>query len=101
MDPASPPAPAGRRTNLDAECLRCGAFNVAENRICGACGASLPLVYDEEGNVFEWERGSSPAGRPFTPYRVDPRKTGWFLRAGVLLFALGVAALIILRGARP
>jgi len=89
------------RKNLDVECLRCGAFNVVENRICGACGASLPLVYDEDGEVFRLEGGVSPAGRPFTPYRINPRKTAWVLRGLVLLFALGVAFFIILKGARP
>lgn len=46
--------PAANRKNLDTECLRCGAFNIPENHICGRCGASLPLVYDEEGKVFSW-----------------------------------------------
>ncbi len=41
--------------NLDVKCLRCGAMNIPENKICGRCGASLPLVYDEEGKVFDWK----------------------------------------------
>ncbi len=93
-----PPAPA--RKNLDVECLRCGVFNVTENRFCGNCGASLPLIYDEEGKVFHLEAGVSPGGRAFTPYRINPRKMGWALRAGVLLFALGVAFFIMIKGAR-
>ena len=94
-----PPIP--KRKNLDVECLRCGAFNVVENKFCGACGASLPVVYDEDGNVFQQETGLSPGGRTFTPYRISPYKAGWILRAGVLLFALATAFFIILKGHAP
>jgi hypothetical protein len=94
-----PPIP--KRKNLDVECLRCGAFNVAENKFCGSCGASLPLVFDEDGNVFQQESGLSPGGRAFVPYRISPQKTGWILRAGVLLFAMAVAFFIIIKGHQP
>ena len=31
------------------DCLRCGAKNILVNHICGACGANLPRIFDEEG----------------------------------------------------
>jgi hypothetical protein len=43
------------RKSHDIECLRCGAYNIPENKNCGRCGASLPLVYDDEGKVFNWK----------------------------------------------
>jgi ribosomal protein L40E len=45
---------ARKRKNLDVECLKCGAFNIPENRVCGRCGASLPVVFDEEGKILNW-----------------------------------------------
>ena len=85
----------------DVKCLRCGAFNIPDNKICGRCGASLPLVYDEEGNVSSWERqervqrllrqGRQPG------FRVSPDATRWFLRALVILGALLVAWWILHR----
>ncbi|MGH7739610.1 MAG: hypothetical protein ACREL1_05635 [bacterium] len=97
--PTIPP----RRKNLDVECLRCGAYNLAENKICGQCGANLPLVYDEDGNVARLSVGLIPAsrGRASTPYRISPWKTAWLLRAGVLLFALAVAGFIIFQEQQP
>jgi len=85
--------------NLDVKCLRCGAMNIPENHICGRCGASLPLVYDEEGKVFQWEtdsylkvmlkrRQKDPAKRP------DQMR--WVLRFAVLLAAF-LFALYIMR----
>lgn len=83
---------------MDVECLRCGAMNIPENKICGRCGASLPLVYDEEGKVFDWKKdpyyqavfkkggmGKGPA--------VD--RVRWLLRAGILLVALLIAFYIL------
>jgi hypothetical protein len=43
---------------MDIKCLSCGAYNIPENLICGACGANLPLIYDREGKVFNWESDS-------------------------------------------
>ena len=47
----------------DLTCLRCGAGNIPENHVCGRCGASLPVVYDEEGKVFNWRDHPSRPGR--------------------------------------
>lgn len=87
--------PAENRKNLDVECLKCGAFNIPENQVCGRCGASLPLIYDEEGKVFNWREDSHYAalvGRdPQKRSRVRPEQTRWILRVGLILFALFVA----------
>jgi hypothetical protein len=87
------------RKNMDVECLRCGVFNLAENVICGRCGASLPLVYDSEGGVFGWGEGVSPSGRPLIDFsvskKITPEKVRWYLRAAILFFALGLAFLIL------
>ncbi len=42
----------------DVKCLGCQAANIPENVICGACGASLPVVYDKDGRVFRFETDS-------------------------------------------
>ena len=95
------PAPERARHALtgDVKCLRCGAMNLPENHICGRCGANLPLVYDEEGKVTDWKRDpyyqsvfKKQGGAP----PLDPQKVRWFLRIGVILFAV-FAALCILR----
>ena len=96
------PAEAPRKKNLDVECLRCGAFNLAENVVCGACGASLPLVYDSEGEVFSWGNGVSPSGRPLADIspsrRLTPEKVRWILRGAILFFALAIAFVILRAG---
>jgi hypothetical protein len=38
--------------------MDCRAANIPENIICGACGASLPVVYDKDGRVFRFETDS-------------------------------------------
>ena len=48
-----------RGTSLVA-CLECGANNIVANKICGACGANLPRILDDEGQP-----------RQATPQRVD------------------------------
>ncbi len=92
-------APPEHRRNYDVDCLRCGVRNIPENKVCGHCGASLPLVYDSEGKVFDprdlsqrWEavqKGSRP--------RMSPQATGWILRMGVILFAILMAIWIMHR----
>jgi hypothetical protein len=42
----------------DVKCLECGSFNLPENVVCGACGASLPVIFDREGRVFRFETDS-------------------------------------------
>src|SRR5258708_4343973 len=91
--------PAENRKNFDIQCLKCGAMNIVENRVCGRCGANLPVVYDEAGNLFRWNEAqgyeevmkTKPATRP-GPHLI---RTGWILRFGVILFSLLVAWLIL------
>ncbi|HXL73535.1 MAG TPA: hypothetical protein VN963_07930 [bacterium] len=92
--PDSPVSP--RRKNTDVKCLKCGAFNIHENRICGRCGANLPVIYDETGQVFRWEEAQGYEALVKKPEpkgsRTSVNKTRWILRAliliGALLFAL-------------
>lgn len=84
--------------NLDVKCLRCGAMNIPENHICGHCGASLPLVYDEEGKVFDWEKDSYLANAMIKKVRNPARRpgqVGWFLRVLILLAAFFFAWFIM------
>ena len=88
------------RTSLDQECLRCGAMNIPENRICGGCGASLPLVYDSEGKLFNWRDDprmerflKMGADRPF----LTPVQAGWVVRGSLILLALLFAFYILHR----
>jgi ribosomal protein L40E len=84
--------------NTDVECLRCGAMNITENKICGRCGASLPLVYDEEGKVFDWKQDPyyqavyKKGGQGRLP-RVN--QVRWIMRLGVLLTAILIAIYIL------
>jgi len=53
------------------ECLECGKKNVSDNKICGYCGANLPLVYDRRGRAVRHHGGPpkirvSPYVRAFT-----------------------------------
>jgi len=90
MDELAPPA---RSRSSDIKCLRCGAFNIPENHVCGQCGASLPLVYDEEGNVLNlredprFQKLLNARARP----KMSPMAMGWILRFGVIFFALLLA----------
>ena len=82
----------------DIKCLRCGAMNVPENHVCGRCGANLPLIYDEEGQVFDRRREELKAMlEPVTRRRMNPQSTAWVLRIGVILFALFMAFWIMHR----
>ncbi len=86
------------RRNNDVECLRCGAMNIPDNKICGRCGANLPLVYDEEGNVFQLKDRLETriSGKPgFRGARFSPNNARWVLRFCVILFALLLALLIM------
>jgi ribosomal protein L40E len=82
---------SSRRKNNDVKCLKCGAFNIHENRICGRCGANLPIIYDEQGQVFRWEEAQgyeSLVKKPVAGPRVSVGKTRWILRALILVIAL-------------
>ncbi len=81
-----------RRKNTDVKCLKCGAFNIHENRICGRCGANLPVIYDEAGQVFRWEEAQGYEALVKKPEPKENRtsvgKTRWILRALILIIAL-------------
>lgn len=84
--------------NLDVKCLRCGAMNISENHICGRCGASLPLVYDEEGKVFDWKEDSyykAILKRQTRDSSRNPEQVRWLLRFAILLAAFLVALYIM------
>jgi hypothetical protein len=92
--------PALHAKNYDVKCLRCGAMNIPDNHICGACGASLPLVYDRDGNYMLGPRDPNLALRPArAPARplVSPARAGWILRVGIILFAVAAAFVIMHR----
>ncbi len=65
--------PENNRKNLDIKCLKCGAFNILENHICGRCGANLPLVFDSEGNISSLK--DEPVRLSAAP-RLFPRPAG-------------------------
>ena len=92
-------APSRPKTH-DIECLRCGAFNLPENRVCGRCGASLPVVYDPEGRIFNWREAQGFDELMGVETRrhkgLSPVQVGWLLRGAALLAAL-LAAFFILR----
>ncbi|SRR5665213_162646 len=80
------------RKNTDIKCLKCGAFNIHDNRICGRCGANLPVIYDEKGQVFRWEDAQ---GYEALVKKPEPKEslasvgnTRWILRAVILIIAL-------------
>jgi hypothetical protein len=86
--------------SYDAKCLRCGAMNIPENHVCGNCGASLPLVYDRDGNYTLGPRNPEAASRlKLVPLRrpISPGQAGWFLRVGIILFAIVVAYILMHR----
>ena len=81
--------------NMDVHCLRCGAYNIAENHICGRCGASLPLVYDEEGKVFSLRQRSLDRGRLVRKKTDRVSTVRWAMRMAVVVVALYIAYLIL------
>ena len=89
-----------RRKNTDVQCLKCGVFNIVDNRVCGKCGANLPIVYDEKGQVFRWEEAQGYEALVKKPEPRGPRasvnKTRWILRGMVLFFAV-LFALYLMR----
>ncbi len=93
--PSGPlPIPSRRPRSMDVECFRCGAFNLPENKVCGRCGANLPLIYDEAGKVMNWTEDpyfKSVVGRPKGAFRSSPQSTRMFLRYGVIFVALVIA----------
>jgi hypothetical protein len=85
--------------NLDVKCLRCGVMNIPENKICGRCGANLPLVYDEEGKVFNWTEDpyyKAVFKKTVSQRSPNPNQVRWLLRFIILLAAF-LFALYIMR----
>jgi len=92
----SPEVPSSPRSKefrtADVKCLSCGAYNIPENKICGACGANLPLVYGKDGKVFHWE-SDSPYWEALHPSKKKGglgvgTPSGWTLRVAVVLLAV-------------
>ena len=89
------PKPTREPKNYDLKCLDCGAFNIPENLVCGACGASLPVVYDKNGKVFHWE-SDSPYFAAFEKRRAEGAPAAPM--TSVLSMILAVLAAIGLMG---
>jgi hypothetical protein len=90
--------PMPEHLNADLKCLQCGAMNIQENRVCGRCGANLPLVYDAEGkpcNILDDSRRYSTMTGESRRLRGDSVR--WLGRFGVILFALFIAYWILTR----
>ena len=86
--------------NYDAKCLRCGVMNIPENRICGSCGASLPLNYDRDGNFMMGPHDPDLSLRLKHgpgPRTISPGRVSWFLRFGIIFFAVAVAYVLMHR----
>jgi hypothetical protein len=79
----------------DIECLKCGAFNIPENHVCGRCGANLPIVYDEEGNIFSWKGHQRWDETRNQGARRSTLSMGWIFRFALILFAVFLAFWII------
>jgi len=79
--------------NLDVKCLRCGAMNIPENRICGACGANLPVIFDESGKAFtggDLFKQYLPPEKNKAGTSAGVNRTRWILRALILFLGLWV-----------
>jgi len=65
-------------------------MNIPDNHICGNCGASLPVVYDREGHLYQAQ--SIPDLRMRLTHGpihgTNPQRTGWFLRIALVLLAI-------------
>ena len=71
-------------------CLECGKENISDNKVCGWCGASLPLIYNREGRTVHWRE-------PRVKARTGPIMRGWTRFVIILMFA--TAAFWILKWA--
>jgi hypothetical protein len=90
--------PPREHRTTDVKCLACGVYNIPENMVCGACGASLPLIYDKDGKVFHWET-DSPYWNSLYPTKKksfsSPGASAWILRVSVVLLAVIFALWIL------
>jgi hypothetical protein len=96
--------PLPEHFNPDLKCLRCGAYNIPDNVICGECGANLPVIFGPDGKprivTDDAARFSTITGKPHGGgFLSDPVTRGegvrWMLRLFIVLAAI-VAALWIL-----
>jgi hypothetical protein len=99
-------APLPEHFNPDVHCLRCGAFNIPDNLVCGNCGANLPLVFGADGKprilMDDVVRYSTMAGKPHGGgFLSDPATRGenvrWVLRFLVILGAIVFAIWVLSR----
>ena len=72
-EPAKPPR---EHLTSDVKCMECGVYNIPENKICGACGANLPVIYDREGRLFHWE-SDSPYWDSLYPEKAQKKQAAW------------------------
>jgi len=86
-----PPLAPDHPRNSDVKCLRCDAFNLPENHVCGRCGASLPMVYDEEGKIFNWR--SDPYFKALVDLPAQRRKKTE--KVGKVTIAFGVTLFLV------
>jgi len=86
---AGPQAPKKEFRTSDVKSLSCGVYNIPENKVCGACGANLPLIYDKDGKVFHWETDS--------PYwdAMHPKKGKGSMRSGASPWMIRVVAVLV------
>ncbi len=75
----------------DIQCLRCRSWNIPDNHICGNCGASLPVLYDEEGHP----RFSMEPRRVAARYLVQQSNTR-FIKIRIFLSLILIVFIIIL-----
>jgi hypothetical protein len=81
-------SPGSQPKTSDIKCLKCGAFNLLENHVCGRCGANLPVIFDDAGEVFNWREDPHYRAllEPNASRRLTPFQRALWLRAGTILF---------------
>gem|GEM_PF-1097623 len=90
----APVRPKREHRTTDIKCLGCGAYNIPENIVCGACGANLPVIYGSDGKVFSWESDSPYwAGYQKTRREGPPASPAVFIAVRVLVI-LGLFVLL-------
>lgn len=93
-DPSSPLKKVPReRFNSDVKCMECGAYNITDNKICGACGANLPVIYDREGRLFHWE-SDSPYWDSLYPDKAKKKQGAWKAAPFILRAALALVGVL-------
>ena len=75
------------------KCLECGEDNLVDNKVCGCCGANLPMVYSREG------RAVRQTGRP-VQMKVNPYVRKFTILMIILMVGMATALIIktLLRG---